>query len=297
MDKYGQQSINISAESLALLRKYRSLGVVWGIFTLCYNIILWVVITQDEWIGDKVSGAYGEVAGKFGLYSWCIGSECGGGVKDIYKTSIELTVATVFTALALLASCLSVMSTLLFCKYSSSFVYKLCGSLQIISGIFLLITLLVYPTTWSSDEVQTVCGKESGLYSLGICEIRWVFILAIIAVCDGFILGSLSITLSLNEVKCKDHYYRDLTSSDHLGYPVFGSTGALSQYGGYSGGHLGGHTNLGYSSDTISMYGSKPAINSAIYMTPHMEEDRYSTYSHVTGGSHNTRNNYYNLVL
>ena len=28
---------------------------------------------QDEWIGDKVSGAYGEVAGKFGLYSWCIG--------------------------------------------------------------------------------------------------------------------------------------------------------------------------------------------------------------------------------
>ena len=91
----------------------------------------------------------------------------------------------------------------------------------------------------------------------------------------SLLAGSLSITLSLNEVKCKDHYYRDLTSSDHLGYPVFGSTGALSQYGGYSGGHLGGHTNLGYSSDTISMYGSKPAINSAIYMTPHMEEDRF----------------------
>ena len=98
-------------------------------------------------------------------------------------------------------------------------------------------------------------------------------------------IGGLSITLSLNEVKCKDHYYRDLTSSDHLGYPVFGSSGGLSQYGGYSGGQMGGghsqyggqmggHTNMGYSSDTMSMYGSKPAINSAIYMTPHMEEDR-----------------------
>ena len=27
------------------------------------------------------------------------------------------------------------------------------------------------------------------MYSLGICEIRWVFFLAIIAACDGFILG------------------------------------------------------------------------------------------------------------
>ena len=44
MEKY--TGLSIPAESLALLRKYRSLGVVWGIFTLCYNIILWVVITQ-----------------------------------------------------------------------------------------------------------------------------------------------------------------------------------------------------------------------------------------------------------
>ena len=180
----------------------------------------------------------------------------------------------------------------------------------------------MYPTTWASDEVQTVCGKEVmeelininviiiitinninviTKYSLLISRpdcILWVFVkldgysflpsLLLVMVsywviyifsCKSYLIslsaGGLSITLSLNEVKAKDHYYRDLTSSDHLGYPVFGSTGGLSQYGGYSGGQLGGHTNLGYSSDTMSMYGSKPAINSAIYMTPHMEEDRY----------------------
>ena len=44
MEKFS--GLSISAESLALLRKYRSLGVVWGIFTLCHNIILWVVISQ-----------------------------------------------------------------------------------------------------------------------------------------------------------------------------------------------------------------------------------------------------------
>ena len=27
-------------------------------------------------------------------------------------------------------------------------------------GIFLIVTLLVYPATWSNPEVETVCGKE-----------------------------------------------------------------------------------------------------------------------------------------
>ena len=78
----------LSSESVTLLRKYRSLGVVWAIFSLCYNIIVWVVviqvsrvvrqtqiqnIVQDEWIGDGVSDSLGQVSGNFGLYSWCIG--------------------------------------------------------------------------------------------------------------------------------------------------------------------------------------------------------------------------------
>ena len=37
---------SISSESVTLLRKYRSLGVVWAIFSLCYNIIVWVVVIQ-----------------------------------------------------------------------------------------------------------------------------------------------------------------------------------------------------------------------------------------------------------
>ena len=45
MEKFGGV-VSVSAESLALMRRYRSLGVVWAIFSLCYNIILWVVITQ-----------------------------------------------------------------------------------------------------------------------------------------------------------------------------------------------------------------------------------------------------------
>ena len=44
-------------------------------------------------------------------------SECGGGVEQVFNESVILTVATVSAALALLMSCLSVIATLLFCKY------------------------------------------------------------------------------------------------------------------------------------------------------------------------------------
>ena len=79
-------------------------------------------------------------------------------------------------------------------------------------------------------------------------------------------------------MKCRENYYRDLSSSDHLVYPNLDR-------------HLNTYSNLGFNSDTLSVYGSK----SGLYMTPHGEEDRYSAYSRGTVGS--ARHNYYNLVL
>ena len=58
MEKFGGV-VSVSAESLALMRRYRSLGVVWAIFSLCYNIILWVVITQVR-LGADSDGDYSD---------------------------------------------------------------------------------------------------------------------------------------------------------------------------------------------------------------------------------------------
>ena len=44
-------------------------------------------------------------------------SECGGGLQEIVSISVLSTVATVFAGLALLASSLAVVATVLFCKY------------------------------------------------------------------------------------------------------------------------------------------------------------------------------------
>ena len=50
-----EMDIATSAQSLSVIRKFRSLGVIWGIFTICYNIIVWVVFTQvrDLLVGTR----------------------------------------------------------------------------------------------------------------------------------------------------------------------------------------------------------------------------------------------------
>ena len=62
----------------------KAVGVLWGIFSVCYAIIVMVVFTQvsdnqknlqisahvqDEWMGD---GNLSKISGNFGLWRWCV---------------------------------------------------------------------------------------------------------------------------------------------------------------------------------------------------------------------------------
>ena len=71
----------------------------------------------------------------------------------------------------------------------SSDVFKICGSMQFMSGLSLLIGLLSFPAGWDNDEVRGVCGPKADDYKLGSCGVRWAFALAVIALFDTIILG------------------------------------------------------------------------------------------------------------
>ena len=155
--------------------------------------------------------------------------------------------------------------------------YKVCGSLQILSGLLLVVTSAVFPVSWTQDHVTTLCGDQVGLYSLGDCEIRWVYMLAIIAALDGLILGCLALSLAVSEDKVREKYFEELGGGPEP-YPDYPAV--YTGYSGYHPGHgshhshhgsqYGGHTNLGFSSDTLSsVYKSQH-----LYMSPHGEEDR-----------------------
>ena len=106
-----------------------------------------------------------------------------------------------------------------------------------------------------------------------------MMILAVVAAADGFILGGLSLALGLSEQKCQANYYRDI-SVDQVtggGHGVYGGGPAGGQHSIYGVGgqqSVYGVTNLGFSADSVSLYGgSKHPPNQGLYMTPYGEDD------------------------
>lgn len=90
------------------------------------------------------------------------------------------------------------MLSIIFCN--SSKVYRICGWLQCISAIFLILTCLSFPLSWNSDEVRRICGPEANKFEFGICDFRWAYPLAIIGCLDGFILSTLAFILASRNV-------------------------------------------------------------------------------------------------
>merc|ERR1719206_548527 len=228
--------------STRFMRNSKSVGVLWGIFSVCYSIITIVVFMQDQWIVD---GSLSEISGNFGLWRWCMDSnvgrdKCRGQITDFSTfISTAFTAATILAGLGVVAAWAAIFFSVLFIKYRSCLVYKVSGILQILSGVRLTTATLCYPSGLGSESVQDVCGENAGPYSLGSCAIGWAYILAIIACCDAFILGCLALTLSTKQVVVVEE------ENDY----------------GHHRNVFHGEINPGFVGDTHSIYGSRKSIN------------------------------------
>ena len=69
------------------------------------------------------------------------------------------------------------------------------------AGLCLVVGILCFPAGWDNDNVRGICGKEANDYALGLCGIRWAFVMAFICVIDSFILCILAIVLSNRNVE------------------------------------------------------------------------------------------------
>merc|ERR1712014_269296 len=139
------------------------------------------VFLQDQWIGDAENS---KGPGNFGIWRWCVASQdgtdiCRGRLDDFGTIlSPAFRAATVFVGIAVIISILCIISFILFFMCRSSDVFKICGSMQFMSGLSLLIGLLSFPAGWDNDEVRGVCGPKADDYKLGSCGVRWAFALA-----------------------------------------------------------------------------------------------------------------------
>ncbi|KAJ8263093.1 hypothetical protein COCON_G00155500 [Conger conger] len=58
-------------------------------------------------------------------------------------------------------------------------IFNVCGLLQGIAGLFLILGLMLYPAGWGSDKVLSYCGADASPYKLGLCSLGWAFYTAI----------------------------------------------------------------------------------------------------------------------
>jgi len=184
------------------IRNSKAIAVLWAIFTICYSIIVVVSFVTPEWVGDLES----ETGGRIGLWKVCERNEmsdnCVGKLEDMLELpSMSFQVATIFAAVAVATSLLTIMCLIFMIFLKSTTVFHICGWMQILSAISMIVACASFPFGWNSDEFRKICGPDANRFDVGLCGIRWAYALAIIACVDGCILATLAFILATRHIR------------------------------------------------------------------------------------------------
>ncbi|XP_041042652.1 LHFPL tetraspan subfamily member 2b [Carcharodon carcharias] len=140
---------------------------------------------------------------KLGIYSRCIklptlkrGSLCGPYAESFNEIASGFWQATaIFLATGILILCaVAFVSVFTMCVQSilKKSIFNICGLLQGIAGLFLILGLILYPAGWGSQKVVDYCGPDVSPYQLGACSLGWAFYTAV----GGTVLTFLCAVLS-----------------------------------------------------------------------------------------------------
>lgn len=120
------------------VRNAKAVGVLWGIFTVCYAIIVAVAFITPEWIGDTTTS---ENPARFGLWSSCYfgngmsSEDCQGKLDELSSIpNMALRVAAISGGVSVCIAVVIVVMLLFFFFFQSTTVYLICGWLHIFSG-------------------------------------------------------------------------------------------------------------------------------------------------------------------
>ncbi|KAJ8285489.1 hypothetical protein GJAV_G00027380 [Gymnothorax javanicus] len=144
--------------------------------------------TPDPMIG--VHGTPEPYRPTLGIYTRCLkvtgyrrGIHCGPyAVKFSEIASGFWQATTVFLSVGiLLLAVVAFISVFTMCFQSimKKSIFNVCGVLQGIAGLFLILGLMLYPAGWGSDKVLSYCGQDASPYMVGQCSLGWAFYTAI----------------------------------------------------------------------------------------------------------------------
>lgn len=186
------------------------LSLVWFLLTILATILTMISLFTPHWLispnASVIDSGYNHTFLRypsFGLSSRCkklsSGSfECA--TFSLMDTSTRIfpffwKLSYVFMLLGFLVLCFTCLCTFLsFCRQSlcGKSLHNITGCLQILSCIFIMISVFLYPIGWSSERIASVCIDISPFYP-GDCSLGYSFYSSLIAIVTSMLSGVLSL--------------------------------------------------------------------------------------------------------
>ncbi|CAL8320240.1 unnamed protein product [Lota lota] len=177
-------------------------SMLWTLLSIVAAFGELVAFMSAEWLvgfprTPDVFGAHGTAAAAaataseayrptLGLYGRCIklphlrrGFLCGPYAVHFGEIASGSWQATaIFLAAGILLLCavaLVSVFTMCFQSVMKKSIFNICGLLQGIAGLFLILGLMLFPAGWGSEKAQLYCGHDAGPYRAGLCSMGWAF--------------------------------------------------------------------------------------------------------------------------
>lgn len=187
-------------------------SMFWTLLSIVVAFAELIAFMSPDWLlgfprsDPSASGAgvdSGEYRPSLGLYSRClrigsrgVGVSCGpyagtfGEVASGFWQAAMLFLAAGTLVLGVVA-CISIFS-LCFQSILKKSLFNICGLMQAIAGLLLMVGLMLYPAGWSSEKVRSYCGPDASAFLPSQCSIGWAFYAAIGGTLASFLCAVLS---------------------------------------------------------------------------------------------------------
>lgn len=187
-------------------------SMLWTLLSIVVAFAELIAFMSPDWLlgsprSDSSVSKEGVDSGKYrpslGLYSRCLhigtwgrGVSCGpyansfGEVASGFWQAAMLFLAAGTLVLGVVA-CMSIF-TLCFQSILKKSIFNVCGLLQAIAGLLLMVGLMLYPAGWGSEKVISYCGSDALPFRPALCSLGWAFYAAIGGTLATFLCAVLS---------------------------------------------------------------------------------------------------------
>ncbi|CAG5924394.1 LHFPL tetraspan subfamily member 2a protein-like isoform 1-T2 [Menidia menidia] len=184
-------------------------SLLWTLLSIVVAFAELIAFMSPDWLlgfprpGSMNGIDFGEYRPSLGLYSRClrvgsrgVGVSCGPYAETFQDVASGFWQAAMLFLAAgtLLLGCVACISIFSLCFQSilKKSIFNICGLLQAIAGLLLMVGLMLYPAGWGSEKVISYCGPEALPFRPFLCSLGWAFYAAIGGTLGTFLCAVLS---------------------------------------------------------------------------------------------------------